>query len=42
VAAILAISATAASGYAIAFGAAALFPFLAVGVIPAGQERDVR
>ncbi len=40
VAAILAISASAATGYGIAFGAAALFPFLAVGVIPAGQERD--
>lgn len=42
VAAILAVSATAAGGYAVAFGAAALFPFLAVGVIPAGQERDFK
>jgi sugar phosphate permease len=40
VAGILAISASAATGYGIAFGVAALFPFLAVGVIPAGQERD--
>lgn len=41
VAAILAISATAAGGYAVAFGAAAFFPFVAIGMIPAGQERDL-
>lgn len=30
---------TAAVGYAFAFGAAAFFPFVAVGVIPAGQQQ---
>jgi sugar phosphate permease len=40
VAAILAISASAAGGYAVAFGAAAFFPFVAATVIPAAQEHQ--
>lgn len=42
VGALLAVTATAATGYAIAFGAAAVFPFMAVVVIPASLERHIQ